>query len=138
MKRSSRIACTSGRTLNPAPDQVPNAAPHFTQYVWDVLDSRLGEGSTFTLVLPAPTPAGAPDPADPGGGGDRSGVPVQALMRAHGRQHGGRMRGDDGFTGRHGFQKYDAEPFLHAGQTEHVRPVVLGSQRRLRSTTSLS
>jgi penicillin-binding protein 1C len=30
--------------LNPAPDQVPNAAPHFTQYVWDVLDSRLGEG----------------------------------------------------------------------------------------------
>jgi penicillin-binding protein 1C len=31
-------------TLNPAPDQVTNAAPHFTQYVWDVLDSRLGEG----------------------------------------------------------------------------------------------
>jgi penicillin-binding protein 1C len=30
--------------LNPAPDQVPNAAPHFTQYVWDLLDSRLGEG----------------------------------------------------------------------------------------------
>jgi penicillin-binding protein 1C len=31
-------------TLNPAPDQVTNAAPHFAQYVWDVLDSRLGEG----------------------------------------------------------------------------------------------
>ena len=37
--------------LNPAPDQVPNAAPHFTQYVWDVLDSRLGEGAAVRSGL---------------------------------------------------------------------------------------
>lgn len=32
--------------LNPGPDQVPDATPHFTQYVADVLDARLGEGAT--------------------------------------------------------------------------------------------
>ena len=38
-------------TLNPAPDQVPNAAPHFAQYVWDVLDARLGEGAAVRSGL---------------------------------------------------------------------------------------
>ena len=38
-------------TLNPAPDQAPNAAPHFAQYVWDVLDSRLGEGAAVRSGL---------------------------------------------------------------------------------------
>ena len=42
-------------TLNPAPDQVPNAAPHFTQYVWDVLDSRLGEGAAVRSGLAVTT-----------------------------------------------------------------------------------
>ena len=31
--------------LNPAPDQAPNRTPHFAQYVWEVLDARLGEGA---------------------------------------------------------------------------------------------
>ena len=42
-------------TLNPAPDQVPNAAPHFAQYVWDVLDSRLGEGAAVRSGLAVTT-----------------------------------------------------------------------------------
>ena len=42
-------------TLNPAPDQVTNAAPHFTQYVWDVLDSRLGEGAAVRSGLAVTT-----------------------------------------------------------------------------------
>ena len=42
-------------TLNPAPDQVTNAAPHFTQYVWDVLDSRLGEGAAVRSGLTVTT-----------------------------------------------------------------------------------
>ena len=42
-------------TLNPASDQVLNAAPHFTQYVWDVLDSRLGEGAAVRSGLAVTT-----------------------------------------------------------------------------------
>ena len=42
-------------TLNPAPDQAPYAAPHFAQYVWDVLDSRLGEGAAVRSRLAVTT-----------------------------------------------------------------------------------
>ena len=42
-------------TLNLAPDRVPNVAPHFTQYVWDVLDSRLGEGAAVRSGLAVTT-----------------------------------------------------------------------------------
>ena len=38
-------------TLNPEPDQAPNVAPHFVQYVSDMLDSRLGEGAAVRSGL---------------------------------------------------------------------------------------
>ena len=41
--------------LNPAPDEVPNATPHFAQYVWDVLDARLGEGAAVRSGLEVTT-----------------------------------------------------------------------------------
>ena len=43
-------------TLNPAPDaSLPNVTPHFAQYVWEVLDSRLGEGAAVRSGLTVTT-----------------------------------------------------------------------------------
>ncbi len=42
--------------LNPAPDQeLANVTPHFAQYIWDVLDSRLGEGAAVRSGLAVTT-----------------------------------------------------------------------------------
>ena len=42
--------------LNPAPDQaLRNATPHFAQYVWEVLDDRLGEGAAVRSGLSVTT-----------------------------------------------------------------------------------
>ena len=43
-------------TLNPAPDDSPrDVTPHFAQYVWDVLDSRLGDGAAVRSGLTVTT-----------------------------------------------------------------------------------
>ena len=43
-------------TLNPAPDApLRNVTPHFAQYVWEVLDSRLGEGAAVRSGLTVTT-----------------------------------------------------------------------------------
>ena len=81
-------------TLNPAPDQVTNAAPHFTQYVWDVLDSRLGEGAAVRSGLAVTTTL---DSENAGAGAEDRGTQSQgaeAETRSQQRRAGSHAAGE--------------------------------------------